>query len=300
MDYLKKDSYYLNVRFEILLKKHLLCQVVLKFHMQKKYQVLITNDDGYESKGLLALVDALKQIDGLSVMVVAPANEKSACGHSLTLNRPLRFVSVGDDFYKLDNGTPSDCIYLALSTMFEDAKPDLVVSGINRGSNMGEDITYSGTAAGAMEGVLHGVPSIAISQVMDFSDPQGDFSLASKTIIKIVKAIKNGSFPLPQREFLNINIPPINLLKENPNIITTYAGYRLYANDSHLERNPRGEEHYWLGLHPLNFRSRDGKNGISDFEAIENGDISITPIMLDLSSYESMQRVKTWIADLDE
>lgn len=265
--------------------------------MNKKYQILVTNDDGYESKALIALVDALRDIDGVSVLVVAPANERSACGHSLTLNRPLRFISVGDDFYKLDNGTPSDCIYLALSTMFEDNKPDLIISGINRGSNMGEDITYSGTAAGAMEGVLHDVPSVAISQVMDFSDPQGDFTLAKQTIKKVVLAIKNGSFPLPQREFLNINIPPQKLIKSEPKLVVTYAGFRMYANDSHLERNPRGEEHYWLGLHPLNFRSREGRSGVSDFEAIEDGNISITPIMLDLSAYKSIDRVNKWIVD---
>jgi len=141
------------------------------------------------------------------VIVVAPANEKSACGHSLTLVRPLRFVSVDDDFYKLEDGTPSDCVYLSLSALFQEKKPDLLVSGINRGSNMGEDITYSGTAAGAMEGVLHGIPSIAISQVMDFTNPDGDFSLAQATIKKLVTKIRKGSFPLPEREFLNINIP---------------------------------------------------------------------------------------------
>jgi len=164
------------------------------------YKILVTNDDGYEAKGLLCLVEALREIDGVSVTVVAPANEKSACGHSLTLVRPLRFVSVGDDFYKLDDGTPSDCVYLSLSALFDDGKPDLLVSGINRGSNMGEDITYSGTAAGAMEGVLHDIPSIAISQVMDFTDPDGDFTLAQKTIKELVLKIKNGKFPLPERE----------------------------------------------------------------------------------------------------
>jgi len=255
------------------------------------YNILVTNDDGYEAKGLACLVQALKELDGVKVTVVAPANEKSACGHSLTLVRPLRFVSVGDDFYKLDDGTPSDCVYLSLSTLFEKQKPDLLISGINRGSNMGEDITYSGTAAGAMEGVLHDIPSIAISQVMDFTNPDGDFSLAMHTIKKLVKKIKNGSFPLPQREFLNVNIPAdVNEAK----IQVTYAGYRYYANDSHLHRNPRGEEYYWLGLHPLNFSARDGVDGISDYEAIEAKMISITPIMLDLSAYKSMNRLKKW------
>ncbi|DAB30374.1 MAG TPA: 5'/3'-nucleotidase SurE, partial [Sulfurimonas sp. UBA12504] len=173
----------------------------------KKYKILVTNDDGYEAKGLLELRNALRELENVEVTVVAPANEKSACGHSLTLVRPLRFVGVDDNFFKLDDGTPSDCVYLAISTIFTDEKPDLLVSGINRGSNMGEDITYSGTAAGAMEGVLHDIPSIAISQVMDFSNPEGDFSLACKTIKLLVTKIREGSFPLPEREFLNVNIP---------------------------------------------------------------------------------------------
>lgn len=260
--------------------------------MNKMYTILVTNDDGYEAKGLLSLVRALKELEDVRVIVVAPANEKSACGHSLTLTRPLRFVSVDDDFYKLEDGTPTDCVYLSLSAIFCDDKPDLLVSGINRGSNMGEDITYSGTAAGAMEGVLHGIPSIAISQVMDFTNPDGDFTLAQETIKKLVNKIRKGSFPLPVREFLNINIPPE---VQSAEMKVTYAGYRHYANDSHLHRNPRGEEHYWLGLHPLDFSKREGREGMTDFDAIEAGCISITPIMLDLSAYKSMKALEEWL-----
>ncbi len=260
--------------------------------MKNLYKILVTNDDGYEAKGLLSLVEALRELQDVEVTVIAPANEKSACGHSLTLTRPLRFVSVGDDFYKLDDGTPSDCVYLSLSTMFENDKPDLLVSGINRGSNMGEDITYSGTAAGAMEGVLHDIPSIAISQVMDFSNPDGDFRLAKETVKKIVTKIREGAFPLPKREFLNINIPPE---KQTAEMKVTYAGYRHYANDSHLHRNPRGEEYHWLGLHPLDFSSREGVQGLSDYAAIQEGYISITPIMLDLSAYKSMKTLQEWL-----
>jgi len=261
--------------------------------MKKRYKILVTNDDGYEANGLLSLVETLREIEGVEVTVVAPANEKSACGHSLTLVRPLRFISVGDDFYKLDDGTPSDCVYLSLSTMYGDEKPDLLVSGINRGSNMGEDITYSGTAAGAMEAVLHDVPAIAISQVMDFTNPAGDFTLACKTIREIVTKIKNGSFPLPAREFLNINIPADVM---DAQLKITYAGYRFYANDSHVHRNPRGEEHYWLGLHPLNFSPRQEREHLmSDYEAIEAGHISITPIHLDLSAYKSMKGLESWL-----
>ena len=257
-----------------------------------KYKILVTNDDGYEAKGLQCLVEALRELEDVEVMVVAPANEKSACGHSLTLVRPLRFVSVGDDFYKLDDGTPTDCVYLSLSTMYENDKPDLLVSGINRGSNMGEDITYSGTAAGAMEGVLHDVPSIAISQVMDFTNPDGDFTLAQETIKKLVTKIREGKYPLPEREFLNVNVPPET---QEAKMKVTYAGYRHYANDSHLHRNPRGEEYHWLGLHPLNFSKRQGVVGMTDYDAIDAGYISITPIMLDLSAYKSMKNLEDWI-----
>ncbi|MEA3370093.1 MAG: 5'/3'-nucleotidase SurE [Campylobacterota bacterium] len=260
--------------------------------MKKMYRILVTNDDGYEAKGLRCLVEALRELSDVEVVVVAPANEKSACGHSLTLVRPLRFVGIDDNFFKLDDGTPSDCVYLSLSAIYQDEKPDLLVSGINRGSNMGEDITYSGTAAGAMEGVLHDIPSIAISQVMDFTNPAGDFTLAQQTIKKLVTKIREGAFPLPEREFLNVNIPAD--VKE-AKMQVTYAGYRFYANDSHLHRNPRGEEHYWLGLHPLDFSPREGVKGVSDYEAIQAGNISITPIMLDLSAYKSMRQLQEWI-----
>ena len=253
-------------------------------------KILITNDDGYESEGLLALIDALK--DMAHITVVAPSSEKSACGHSLTLTRPLSFVSVGDDFFKLDDGTPSDCIYLALHSMFENNKPDLVISGINKGSNMGEDITYSGTAAGAMEGVLQGVPAIAISQVMDFSEPMGDFELAKKAIRAIVEKIFAGDFPLKEREFININVP---FNASELKFSVTYAGYRYYGNDAHLHRNPRGMEYYWLGLHPLDFKPREGRSNLCDFEAIEQGMVSLTPIKLDMSAYKSMKQLQEWL-----
>lgn len=253
--------------------------------------ILLTNDDGYESPGLLALKEALSPLG--RVVVVAPATEKSACAHSLTLTRPLRFIQIDDDFFKLNDGTPSDCIYLALYSMFELEKPDLIVSGINHGANMGEDITYSGTAAGAMEGVLQGVPSIAISQVLNSANrDQIDFTLAQEAIGHIAsKLLKHN--PLPRRQFLNINVPngAHSVAYE-----TTYAGYRNYGNDAHLHRNPRGEEHYWLGLHPLDFDVRpEHQPLLSDYEAVMQGRVSITPVMLDLTAYESMSKVKHWL-----
>jgi 5'-nucleotidase len=258
-------------------------------------KILITNDDGFNSTGLKALVEALEGLAQL--IVVAPSSEKSACGHSLTLTSPLRFISIDDDFFKLDNGTPSDCVYLSINTMFKDGDlPDLIVSGINKGANMGEDITYSGTASAAMEGVLQGVPSIAISQVCKNRCQNIDelgFGLAKESIREIVEKILNGSFPLPERKFLNINIPPIHP-DECKGYKITKAGYRLYGNDAQLHRNPRGEEYYWLGLHPLEWKEL-GDEITSDFEAVNNGYVSITPVKLDMTSYDDIKCLEEWI-----
>lgn len=260
-------------------------------------QILITNDDGFDAIGLKALVEALSPI--AKIVVVAPAKNKSACGHSLTLDKPLRMVHVDDDFYKIDDGTPTDCIFISLNNLFKEGyKPDLVISGINIGANMGEDVTYSGTAAGAMEAVLQGVPAIAISQVckdrcQDIKNGW-DFALAKDTISKLAKKILANEFPLGERRFLNVNIPPIK--KEDcEGIKITKAGYREYGNDTHRHHNPRGEEYYWIGLHPLIWQESENKD--CDFEAVKANYISITPIMLDLTSYDDIDKLNTWIKE---
>lgn len=256
-------------------------------------RILITNDDGYESPGLLALKEALNPLG--HVVTVAPASEKSACGHGMTLTRPLRFVKLEDDFYKIDDGSPTDCIYLALNALYDDGfLPDLIVSGINIGSNMGEDVSYSGTASAAMEGVLHGIPSLAISQVLKDKNHFGfDFALAKESIYMLAKKILDNSYPLGFREFLNVNIPQLKL-EECKGMQVTELGIRSYGNDAHLHRNPRGEEYYWLGLHPLAWSERD--NGeISDFSAISQGYISITPITLDFTARTRLSKLKEWI-----
>jgi len=264
--------------------------------MTKPKQILITNDDGYESEGLHRLADAVRHLG--QVTIVAPSSEKSACGHSLTLTKPMRFISVDDDFYKLDNGTPSDCIYLALHTLFEESKPDIILSGINKGSNMGEDITYSGTAAAAMEGTLHGVPSIAFSQVYQKQDERivFDFDVAADVASEIVEKVLNGGFPLTDRRFLNVNIPPISK-EQYKGVKVTKAGWRLYGNDAELHRNPRGEEYWWLGLHPLAWQEYDysPREFISDFEAIKDGFVSVSPIQLDMTAYESLEKLRGWL-----
>jgi 5'-nucleotidase len=258
-------------------------------------QILLTNDDGFDAIGLKALIEALSPI--AKIIVVAPAKNKSACGHSLTLDRPLRLVNVDDDYYKIDDGTPTDCVFISLNNLFKEGfKPDLVISGINIGANMGEDITYSGTAAGAMEAVLQGIPAIAISQVCrnrceDIKEGF-DFALAKKTIAKIAKKILDDKFPLENRKFLNINIPPISI-EECEGIKITKAGFREYGNDTHRHYNPRGEEFYWIGLHPLIWQESPDKN--CDFEAIKANYVSITPIMLDLTSYNDIEKLNNWL-----
>lgn len=258
-------------------------------------KILLTNDDGYDAVGLQALIKALKPI--AKVMVVAPARNKSACGHSLTLDRPLKLIGVDDDCYKIDDATPTDCIYLALGNIFKNGyKPDLVISGINIGANMGEDITYSGTASAAMEAVLHGIPAIAISQVCkDMCRnvvKDWDFELAIDTIKKLIKMIEEKKFPLEQRKFINVNIPQIKS-DECKGMKITKAGFREYGNDSSRHTNPRGEEYYWIGLHPLSWG--ESADGSCDFEAIKDGFVSITPIHLDMTSYKDIENLEQWL-----
>ena len=257
--------------------------------------ILLTNDDGFDAVGLKALIEALTPL--AKITVVAPARNKSACGHSLTLEKPLRMVCVEDDFYKIDDGSPTDCVFISISNLFkEENRPNLVISGINIGANMGEDITYSGTAAGAMEAVIHGIPAIAISQVCNDNCQDikngWDFALAKEVIIELVTKILTNNFPLDERKFLNVNIPPIKAEDCN-GIKVTKAGYREYGNDTHRHLNPRGEEYYWIGLHPLIWKPSSNKD--CDFEAIKANYVSITPIMLDMTSYNDIKSIENWL-----
>ena len=260
-----------------------------------KKNILITNDDGFDALGLKALIEALSPI--ANITVVAPSSNKSACGHSMTLTTPLIFKNVDDDFYRLVDGTPTDCIFLGLHTLYdENILPDLVVSGINIGSNMGEDITYSGTVAGAMEAVLQGVPAISISQVLDSRAKDigdlWDYELAKKTIFDIVLKIFDNNFPLGERKLLNINIPPCSIKNCN-GIKITKAGYRVFGNDCHRYHDPKGSEFHWIGLHPLLWEKSIKED--CDFEAIKGDYVSITPIQLDLTSYKDIKNLEEWI-----
>jgi 5'-nucleotidase len=261
-------------------------------------KILITNDDGFDSPALLALIEAVEPL--ADIITVAPSLEKSACGHSLTLTKPLRFVKVKKtpykNFYRLDDGTPTDCVFLALHKLYPvDAQPDLLISGINIGANMGEDITYSGTASGAMEAVLQGVPAIAISQ--DFGDnfkakALWDYGLAKETIQRLVTKIFEGEFPLTPRKFLNLNIPALSP-RDSKGIKITKTGSRVYSNDADAHTNPRGEEYFWIGL--VNHEWRETTGEMSDVEAVKNGYISITPIHLDMTAHNEIERLKSWI-----
>jgi len=266
----------------------------------KQKKIFLTNDDGWDAKGLKKLIEVLSPYAQL--IIVAPANEKSASAHSMTLTRPMKLVGVDDDYYKMDDGTPTDCVFIGLNNLYDTQngdKPDLVISGINIGSNMGEDITYSGTVAGASEAVLQGVPAIAISQVFNnLNSASGankeawEYELACKIIVDIVHKIFDGNFPLGTRKLLNINIPPCSIEKCK-GIKITNAGYREYGNDSHRYKSPRGEEVYWIGLHPLIWQSSKEKS--CDFEAIKDNFVSITPIQLDMTSYKDIDKLKGWI-----
>ena len=257
-------------------------------------KILITNDDGFDSPALLALIKALQPL--AEIITVAPTLEKSACGHSLTLTKPLRFVELEPNFYKLDDGTPTDCVFLALHKLYpKNAQPDLVISGINIGANMGEDITYSGTASGAMEAVLQGVPAIAISQ--DFSDDMSEkntwkYELAMQSIVQLVSKIFEGSFPLEARKFLNVNIPAIQPSLSKGFKITK-IGSRVYTNDADAHTNPRGQEYFWIGLVNHEWRKTEGQ--MTDVEAVKSGYISVSPIHLDMTSHTDIKGLESWI-----
>ena len=254
-------------------------------------EILITNDDGFEARGLLELASALREI--AHVTIVTPSSQKSACSHSLTLTRPLRFIAIGDDFYKLDDATPSDCVYLALRALYS-RKPDLVISGINHGANVAEDITYSGTCGGAMEGVLQGIPSIAISQYYkaDSLDKYG-FSLACDLALNLVKRIFERGFPLPAKQFLNLNVPALSA-SEFLGVKCAKIGDKFYGTDATLNRNPRGEEYYWLGNATFEFDRN--KNKDCDIELLMQGWATLSPVKLNLTAEEQLAGLEKWLS----
>lgn len=242
-------------------------------------RILISNDDGINSEGIHKLHETLKKLG--EVFVVAPDRDQSAVSHSLSLFRPLRLDKVSEYVYSVD-GTPTDCINLAINGILRDRKPDLVVSGINKGENLGDDITYSGTVSAAMEGTLLGIPSIAISLV-GRSDFNFDYALQYSDIIaKYV--LENG---LPKDTLLNVNIPNVPSSKIS-GIMITKQGKRLYDEPIVEKVDPRGKKYYWIGGNELGFIDIEN----SDLVAVREGYVSVTPIGLDLTNFGHIDKLK--------
>lgn len=239
-------------------------------------RILVTNDDGVHSDGIHALADALRAIG--DVLVVAPHVEASAIGHALTLRRPLRMEPLREAVYEVD-GTPTDCVNIAFTKLYTVA-PDLIVSGINKGYNLGDDVTYSGTVSGALEGALLGVPSIAVSQ--ERTRGAYDFRHAAAAAVTVAEIVlRNGISP---QTFLSINVPT-----------GTPKGFRLtvQAKRNHVttvdERtDPRGKPYYWIEEGENAWEPHDR----SDFQAVRDGYISITPLQPDMTDYDALARLE--------
>jgi 5'-nucleotidase len=238
-------------------------------------RILVTNDDGIRSAGIAALAEALKPLG--TVVVVAPAKEASAVSHALTLHHPLRLETVGEGQYALD-GTPTDCVNIAIAAVLK-GLPDLVVSGINKGLNIGDDLTYSGTVAGALEGTLLGAPAIAISL-----QGKTDFDFAHAAAVAHDVAARVLEHGLPARTFLNVNVP-----RGIPKgFRVTVQGKRTAETTVSERHDPRGRTYYWIG-EGLNEWLPDGH---SDFEAIRDGFVSVTPLHADMTAIDALSFTK--------
>ena len=249
--------------------------------MTEQLIILVTNDDGIYSKGIFALAKTLQGIG--DVFVVAPDREKSAIAHSLTLHRPLRVEKIRKNFYAVD-GTPADCVHLGVNTILP-KRPQLIVSGINKGGNLGDDITYSGTVSAAFEGTLLGISSFAISLV---SRSHFKFDVAARFALRVARyIIRKG---LPKDTFLNINVPNLNE-KEIKSYKITQQGRWVRNGSGVIEKmDPRGKKYYWIGGGQLVFDKRRD----TDMEAVSKSYISITPLNLDLTNYPSIRELKKW------
>ena len=246
-------------------------------------RILIANDDGYLAPGLAALVKACEGLGELDV--VAPEQNASGTSNSLTLNRPLS-VLIASNGFKYMNGTPSDCVHLALTGVLAH-RPDLVVSGINQGANMGDDTLYSGTVAAAMEGFLFGIPSIAFSQVEKGWTHLDAAARVARKVIEQVLAQQPGRSPF----LLNVNIPNRADADQLPTRITRLG--RRHASEALIRQtNPRGETIYWIG--PAGDAREAGEG--TDFYATANAEVSITPLQVDLTDHASVPDWQTWLA----
>lgn len=243
-----------------------------------KKVILISNDDGIRSEGILRLASALRRIG--TVYVVAPDRERSAASHSLTLHRPLRVEEVAPRMYAVD-GTPTDCVNIAVNGILPE-RPDIVVSGINKGGNLGEDVTYSGTVSAAMEGTLMGIPSVAFSLV---AREKFDFTEAAGFAARLTRhVLKKG---LPKDTLLNVNVPVVKKIK---GYRITNQGKRFFSDVIVEKVDPRGKKYYWIGGDMDRWEGGED----SDFFAVTKGYISITPLHLDLTNYSSIKELHNW------
>jgi 5'-nucleotidase len=240
-------------------------------------RILVTNDDGVHSEGIHALAAALRPFG--EVTVVAPLSESSAIGHALTLRRPLRLERVKDGFYSVD-GTPTDCVNIAVAIILKGELPDVVVSGINTGWNLGDDVTYSGTVAGALEGALLGIPAIAISlrRTRDYVFDFGPSAQAAGLLTDLVLR-----HPLPDRTFLNVNVP-----KGVPKgFKRTVQGKRNHITKISERLDPRGQPYYWIeeGIDEWTAHDR------SDYHAVKEGYISVTLLSPDMTAHYAVDQL---------
>lgn len=247
-------------------------------------RILLSNDDGVDSDGLRALHQALKPLG--EVIVVAPDREQSAASHSLSLHRPLRINEVGEGWFAVD-GTPTDCVNLALNGLLKNERPDILLSGINRGGNLGDDITYSGTVAAAMEATLLGLPAVALSLVYYEETEKLVYDLAKKVARASAREVLSRG--LAPGVLLNINIPNISAAECRGERITR-QGKRVYEEAVVEKIDPRGREYYWIGGNNLKWEDEPD----TDFEAVSRGQVSITPLRLDLTDYDAMRGLETW------
>lgn len=245
-------------------------------------RILLTNDDGYHARGILALEEALSEIG--DIYVVAPESEMSGASHSLTLARPLRIRQLDERHWTVD-GTPTDCVTIALNQILPaDERPHICCSGINHGANLGDDATYSGTVAGAMEATILGVPGIAFSLA---SWREHDFTESAKVALEVTrKALDEG---IPVGSLLNVNVP-----KGTPRgLRVTKQGFKDARPVITEHKDPRGKLYYWIGEVREGFRAEGG----TDFEAIDEGYVSITPMRSDLTNHMAIEQLKDWNTD---
>lgn len=244
-------------------------------------RILLSNDDGYFAPGLACLAEVLSEL--AEVIVVAPERDRSGSSNSLTLDRPLSLHKSHNGFYYV-NGTPTDCVHLAVTGML-DVMPDMIISGVNNGANMGDDTIYSGTVAAATEGFLLGIPSLAVSLV---GASGGNYLTAARVATDMVKRFKENGIQCPV--LLNINVPDIEY-QQLEGIEVTRLGRRHKAEPVIKSQSPRGESLYWVGAAGA---AQDAGKG-TDFYAVQHNRVSVTPLQIDLTRYDQLDLITRWL-----